>query len=33
MWILGGVVGAAFVAEGSDAVLGDGLVGKALVPV
>jgi inorganic phosphate transporter, PiT family len=30
--LIGGVVGAAFVAEGSDAVLGDGLVGKVLVP-
>jgi PiT family inorganic phosphate transporter len=30
--LIGGVVGAAFVAEGSDAVLGDGLVGKVLIP-
>jgi PiT family inorganic phosphate transporter len=30
--LIGGVVGAAFVAEGSDAVLGDGLIGKVLVP-
>src|SRR6185312_3869837 len=30
--LIGGVVGAAFVAEGSDAVLGEGLVGKVLVP-
>jgi PiT family inorganic phosphate transporter len=30
--LIGGVVGAAFVAEGSDAVLGDGLVGKVAVP-
>jgi inorganic phosphate transporter, PiT family len=30
--LIGGVVGAAFVAEGSDAVLGEGLVGKVLIP-
>jgi inorganic phosphate transporter, PiT family len=30
--LIGGVVGAAFVAAGSDAVLGDGVVGKVLVP-
>jgi PiT family inorganic phosphate transporter len=30
--LIGGVVGAAFVAEGSDAVLGDGLLGKVLIP-
>src|SRR5919107_2336075 len=30
--LIGGMVGAAFVAEGAGAVLGDGLVGKVLVP-
>jgi PiT family inorganic phosphate transporter len=30
--LIGGVVGAAFVAAGADAVLGDGLLGKVLVP-
>jgi PiT family inorganic phosphate transporter len=30
--LIGGVVGAAFVAEGSDAIFGDGLVGKVLIP-
>jgi inorganic phosphate transporter, PiT family len=30
--LIGGVVGAAFAASGSDAVLGDGLVGKVLIP-
>src|ERR687893_426145 len=30
--LIGGVAGAAFVAEGPDAVLGDGLVEKVLVP-
>jgi PiT family inorganic phosphate transporter len=30
--LIGGVVGAAFAAFGSDAVLGDGLVGKVLIP-
>jgi inorganic phosphate transporter, PiT family len=30
--LIGGVVGAAFVAEGSDAVLGDGLLGKVMIP-
>jgi PiT family inorganic phosphate transporter len=30
--LIGGVVGAAFAAEGSDAVLGEGLVGKVLIP-
>lgn len=30
--LIGGVVGSAFVAAGSDAVLSDGLVGKVLVP-
>jgi inorganic phosphate transporter, PiT family len=30
--LIGGVVGAAFVAAGPDAVLGDGVVGKVLVP-
>ena len=30
--LIGGVVGAAFVAEGPDAVLGDGLIGKVVVP-
>jgi PiT family inorganic phosphate transporter len=30
--LIGGVVGAAFVAGGPDAVLGDGVVGKVLVP-
>jgi PiT family inorganic phosphate transporter len=30
--LIGGVVGAAFVAEGSDAVLSDGLLGKVAVP-
>ncbi len=30
--LIGGVVGSAFVAEGPDAVLGDGLIGKVAVP-
>jgi PiT family inorganic phosphate transporter len=30
--LIGGVVGSAFVAEGSDAVLSDGLIGKVAVP-
>jgi PiT family inorganic phosphate transporter len=30
--LIGGVVGAAFVAEGSQAILGDGLLGKVAVP-
>jgi PiT family inorganic phosphate transporter len=30
--LIGGVVGAAFAAGGADAILGDGLVGKVLVP-
>jgi PiT family inorganic phosphate transporter len=30
--LIGGVVGAAFAAEGAQAVIGDGLVGKVLVP-
>ena len=30
--LIGGVVGAAFVAAGADAVLGDGIVGKVLIP-
>src|SRR5919107_5294673 len=30
--LIGGGVGAAFVAKGSDAVLGDGLLGKGIVP-
>jgi PiT family inorganic phosphate transporter len=30
--LIGGVIGAAFVAAGSDAVLGDGVVGKVLIP-
>jgi PiT family inorganic phosphate transporter len=30
--LIGGVVGAAFVAAGADAVLGDGVLGKVLVP-
>jgi PiT family inorganic phosphate transporter len=30
--LIGGMIGAAFVAAGSDAVLGDGVVGKVLVP-
>jgi PiT family inorganic phosphate transporter len=30
--LIGGVVGAAFAASGADAVLGDGLVGKVLIP-
>jgi PiT family inorganic phosphate transporter len=30
--LIGGVIGAAFVAAGPDAVLGDGVVGKVLVP-
>src|SRR5688572_5260429 len=30
--LIGGVVGAAFVAEGADAVLGEGLLGKVAVP-
>src|SRR5918998_885817 len=30
--LIGGVVGAAFVAEGADAVIGDGLIGKGAVP-
>ncbi|HEY7266528.1 MAG TPA: inorganic phosphate transporter [Solirubrobacterales bacterium] len=30
--LIGGVVGSAFVASGADAVLGDGLVGKVLIP-
>ncbi|HEY7150442.1 MAG TPA: inorganic phosphate transporter [Solirubrobacterales bacterium] len=30
--LIGGIVGAAFVAAGPDAVLGDGIVGKVLVP-
>src|SRR5687767_202601 len=30
--LIGGVVGAAFVAGGTDAVLGDGVLGKVLVP-
>ena len=30
--LIGGVVGAAFVAEGTEAVLGDGLLGKVAVP-
>ena len=30
--LIGGVVGAAFAAAGADAVLGDGLVGKVLIP-
>jgi PiT family inorganic phosphate transporter len=30
--LIGGVVGAAFVAAGADAVLGDGVLGKVLIP-
>jgi inorganic phosphate transporter, PiT family len=30
--LIGGVVGSAFVASGADAVLGDGVVGKVLIP-
>jgi PiT family inorganic phosphate transporter len=30
--LIGGVVGAAFVAEGSDAIKGDGLLGKVVIP-
>ena len=30
--LIGGVVGAAFAAEGADAVIGDGLLGKVVVP-
>jgi inorganic phosphate transporter, PiT family len=30
--LIGGMVGAAFVAEGADAVLGDGVLGKVIVP-
>ena len=30
--LIGGVVGSAFVAEGADAILGDGLLGKVAVP-
>jgi PiT family inorganic phosphate transporter len=30
--LIGGVVGAAFVADGADAVLGDGILGKVLIP-
>jgi PiT family inorganic phosphate transporter len=30
--LIGGVVGAAFVAAGADAVLGDGILGKVLIP-
>src|SRR5881409_3046504 len=30
--LIGGVVGATFAAEGSDAVLGDGLLGKVVIP-
>jgi PiT family inorganic phosphate transporter len=30
--LIGGIVGAAFVAKGPDAVLGDGLIGKVMVP-
>src|SRR6476661_10863130 len=30
--LIGGVVGAAFVAAGSDAVMGDGVLGKVLIP-
>ena len=30
--LIGGVVGAAFVAEGADAIIGDGLLGKVVVP-
>src|SRR3954452_18665249 len=30
--LIGGVVGAAFVAEGADAIIGAGLVGKVIVP-
>src|SRR4051812_32377574 len=30
--LIGGVVGAAFAANGADAVLGDGLVGKVMIP-
>src|SRR4051812_47854630 len=30
--LIGGVVGAAFVAPGADAVLGDGILGKVLIP-
>ena len=30
--LIGGVVGSAFVAEGADAVIGDGLIGKVAVP-
>src|SRR5205809_8052866 len=30
--LIGGVVGAAFAAGGSDAVLGDGILGKVLIP-
>jgi PiT family inorganic phosphate transporter len=30
--LIGGIVGAAFVAEGADAVLGDGILGKVLIP-
>jgi len=30
--LVGGVVGAAFVAEGADAIIGDGLLGKVVVP-
>ena len=30
--LIGGVVGATFVAAGADAVLGDGILGKVLIP-
>src|ERR687890_1186639 len=30
--LIGGIVGAAFVAEGADAVFGEGILGKVLVP-
>src|SRR3954466_12454372 len=30
--LIGGVVGAAFVAEGADAINGDGLLGKVIIP-
>jgi PiT family inorganic phosphate transporter len=30
--LIGGIVGAAFVAEGADAVMGDGVLGKVMVP-
>jgi PiT family inorganic phosphate transporter len=30
--LIGGVVGAAFVSEGSDAIIGDGIIAKVLVP-